>query len=120
MTASLSPAMRRVGWVLATGMLLYPIDTALAWWTVPELRAAEPGSVGLQMMTIHCGPLGWAGAWASLLGLLWLAVAIPRSIAGRHVGNRFAGATWRVLLAVGAGLLLVASAVLFDSRVGVI
>jgi hypothetical protein len=78
--------MRRVGWILASLMLLYPIDTFMAQRAVRQQVAAEleaqraqaPSSgvrFELNTGTLHCGPVGWAGAWAWAFGAVWTIVA---------------------------------------------
>jgi hypothetical protein len=103
-------------------MLLYPIDTALAWWvTVRELdrqRDVEiviPSGSGVQMdlrhMAIHCGPIGWAGAWSWVLGILWMICGSALCLVRSRGGRRVEAQTSRSLVAVLSGILIVLAAV---------
>jgi hypothetical protein len=84
--ATFPKGMRVTGWVLASLMILYPVDAVLTARAFRQLRAAErvvhrpsvPTSgmqFDLRTPATHCGPLGWAGAWGFMLGTIWAIVA---------------------------------------------
>jgi hypothetical protein len=114
--------MRRTGWFLAVIMLLYPVDSAHSWWLLRQHRLVElqPPTSGMQFdlgrMVIHCGPVGWAGAWACLLGLLWLSVALGLCFAHYRKGEGFEPATRNVLLGVLASLSIVFGVAVIEDR----
>jgi hypothetical protein len=124
MSPSLSKGVRRAGWVLAITMLLYPVDMAHSWWVLRPFRAAEPPAVAtsgmqfeLRSMAIHCGPVGWVGAWAWLFGLVWLAVSGALCLARHRSDGRMEPSTRRVLLSVAASLCLVLACMAAEGHV---
>ncbi len=127
MKVELPTVVRRLGWALAVGMLLYPVDTVLARHAMSELAMPIQPTIstaaGMQMdlrsMAIHCGPLGWAGAWSMLLGLVWLAVALSLSLWRTRGGKRLGGATSRAMIAILAGLVVVVGTMAVEYRFGV-
>src|SRR5437870_1120874 len=109
--ASFPTAMRRAGWVLASLMALYPIDAFVEERAMRQLIAAEraahppqPASSGMQFelrtSTIHCGPLGWLGSWAFILGAVWVLVAGSLWLHYRLTARRLDTASRRAFAAV--------------------
>ena len=109
---------RRMGWVLAGLMLLYPIDAILAERASRQVLAkqraeqlAKPVGSGMQFdvrtMSIHCGPLGWAGAWAFLLGSVWALVAGSLWFYYRLNGRILGDSSRRAFLVVLSGVAMV-------------
>jgi hypothetical protein len=95
--------MRRMGWIVAVTMLLYPLDYFLAKREFERMIAAEraaraarqpePATSGMQFdlrTPVHCGPIGWAGSWAFLIGSVWVLVAgglwLYYRLTTRHLG----------------------------------
>jgi hypothetical protein len=110
--------MRRVGWILTGLMLLYPVDAILSERATRQLLAAEraaqqarPPTSGMQFdlrtSGIHCGPLGWAGAWAFLLGVVWALVANGLWLHYRLDGRSLATSSRYALVVVVAGVAVV-------------
>ena len=128
MTATAEPAafpvtMQRRGWVLAGLMLLYPLDAFLAWRATRDhpvaAREAQAPSSGIQFdlrtTPLHCGPLGWAGAWAFLLGVGWALVAGGLSLYYRLTNKSLATSSVRALVAVVLGAAIVVGTIILEA-----
>ena len=124
--ASFPAGMRRMGWVLATLMLLYPIDYYLAKRATYQMSAAEraarpsaPASSGMQFdlrtATIHCGPVGWAGSWAFLIGGVWTLVASGLWVNYRLANQRLAASSRSAFLVTAAGVAIVLAFMMIES-----
>jgi hypothetical protein len=125
-SASFPAGMRRMGWVLAALMLLYPIDYYLAKRATYQMIAADraaqrsaPASSGMQFdlrtATIHCGPVGWAGSWAFLIGAVWTLVASSLWIHYRLTSQRLTASSRRAFLVTAAGVAIVLAFMMIES-----
>jgi hypothetical protein len=114
-----------MGWVLAGLMLLYPVDTFLAMRATREqfaagraAREAQAPSSGIQFdlrtPPLHCGPLGWAGAWAFMIGVVWVLVAGGLSLYYRLTKKAIARSSRRAFLVVAAGVATVVGTLILE------
>ncbi len=125
--ASLPKGMCVMGWVLASLMMLYPVDTILAARAIRQIVAAEraeqqasPPTSGmhfdLRTPATHCGPLGWAGAWGFILGVVWMCVAGALWLYYRLTGRMLAKRSRRAFIIVTCGVAIVFGSLLAESR----
>ena len=119
--------MRRMGWLLTATMLLYPVDYALTKRLIDRMIAAEraarppePASSGMQFDLHsgphHCGPLGWAGTWAFLIGSLWVLTAGSLWIKYRQSARPLDAQSRRVFLVTASGVVTVLAFMLIEAN----
>jgi hypothetical protein len=104
------PVLLRVtGWLLAGLMWCYPIDAFRTWWTLRQYEPVSPRVsagvhagylIDLQLGVTHAGLIGWMGALACVLGLVWLVAAGSIWARYRARSRRLNRASLAALLAV--------------------
>ena len=125
--AHFSGAMRRIGWLLTAMMLLYPVDSVLSKRQMDRMIAAEraarppePASSGTQFDLdpgpYHCGPLGWAGAWAFLIGSLWVLTAGSLWLKHRQAARPLDALSRRAFVVTASGVIAVFVFILLEAN----
>jgi hypothetical protein len=124
--AAFPTGMRRTGWVLTVLMLLYPIDTFVAQRAIQQQMALDRASrqtevdstvvhFDLRNAAIHCGPVGWAGGWAFLIGCVWVFVSGGLWIYYRLTKRRLGESSRRAFLATVGGVIVVIAVMIFET-----
>jgi hypothetical protein len=81
------------------------------------LHAVSGGGVvqfDLRSMTIEESLLGWAGSWATLIGLVWLICAVIQRRRYNRDGRELGSRSKVALMAVACGLVLVFGVLAFE------
>src|SRR5512134_3258217 len=111
-------AARIAGWVVSILMLGYAVDELVAGLAQRQ-GAASSAAGGMQFdlryMAIRESLLRWAGAWAWLIGVVWIvAAAVQWRRYGRE-GRTLARDSKATLAAVACGILLVCGVLAFET-----